>query len=62
MKEDCQRLAFSDRFSFIDCDGKFGMRFLSIVFAVLLKMSNQAHEQCFNANSVKTEIVTEVVV
>jgi organic hydroperoxide reductase OsmC/OhrA len=29
--------------------------------AQLEKMHHQAHEQCFIANSVKTEVVTEVV-
>lgn len=28
----------------------------------LEKMHHQAHEQCFIANSVKTEVVTEIVV
>ena len=30
-------------------------------FAQLEKMHHQSHEQCFIANSVKTEVVTEII-
>jgi organic hydroperoxide reductase OsmC/OhrA len=57
-----------------DNDGKISMTKVTLrpyvqfsggnqpTMAQLKKMHNQSHEQCFIANSVKTEIVTEIIV
>jgi len=56
-----------------DCEGKISMTQVTLKPCVqfsgdkkptmeqLEKMHHQSHEQCFIANSVKTEVVTEII-